>query len=202
MAVLTPATNLPATTSILPEQRRSAGCLAYSFESPDRLRGAEPHTVRAKSRTSNAHRAISRYDFAPPSRVQVDESHHAGAPPAYSGRGRRLYPGIEAVVLFGSRARGSARATSDWDIAILSHASPENEHAAKRLFGDLERVESIVMNPESIETHCNRGTRLESVIARQGKLLAGALTTSRRQLNEVPAIVSRPCLSQHRLELA
>ena len=35
-----------------------------------------------------------------------------------------------------------------------------------------------------------------------GKLLAGALTTSRRQLNEVPAILSRPCLSQHRLELA
>ena len=78
-------------------------------------------------------------------------------------------PGIEAVVLFGSRARGTARATSDWDIAILSHASPENEHAAKRLFGDLERVESIVMNPESIEAHCNRGTRLESAIARPGK---------------------------------
>ena len=110
-------------------------------------------------------------------------------------------PAIVAVVLYGSRARGTARATSDWDIAILSHAPPENEHAAKRLFGDLERVESIVMNPESIEAHCTRGTRLESVIARQGKLLAGALTTSRRQLNEVPAIVSRPCLSQHRLEL-
>ena len=35
-------------------------------------------------------------------------------------------PGIEAVVLYGSRARGTARATSDWDIAILSHASPDD----------------------------------------------------------------------------
>ena len=28
-------------------------------------------------------------------------------------------PGIEAVLLFGSRARGSARQASDWDVAIL-----------------------------------------------------------------------------------
>ena len=88
-------------------------------------------------------------------------------------------PGIEAVVLYGSRARGTARATSDWDIAILSHASAENEQAARRLFGDLERVESIVMNPESIEAHCNRGIRIESAIARQGRLLAGDWTPPR-----------------------
>ena len=87
-------------------------------------------------------------------------------------------------------------------LTILSHASPENEHAANRLLGNLQLVESIVMNPESIEAHRNPGTRLESAIARQGKQLAGALTTSRRQLNEVPPIVSRPCLSQHRLEPA
>ena len=88
-------------------------------------------------------------------------------------------PGVEAVVLYGSRARGTARATSDWDIAILSHASPENEQAARRLFGELERVESIVMNPESIEAHCNEGIRIESAIARQGRLLAGDWTPPR-----------------------
>ena len=66
-------------------------------------------------------------------------------------------PGIEAVVLYGSRARGTARATSDWDIAILSHASRENEHTARGLFDELERVHPIVMNPESIEAHCNTG---------------------------------------------
>ena len=88
-------------------------------------------------------------------------------------------PGIEAVVLYGSRARGTARSTSDWDIAILSHASAENEQAARSLFGDLERVESIVMHPESIEAHCNQGIRIESAIARQGKLLAGVWTPPR-----------------------
>ena len=88
-------------------------------------------------------------------------------------------PGIEAVVLYGSRARGTARATSDWDIAILSHASPENDRVARRLFDELERVHPIVMNPESIEAHCNQSTRIESAIARQGRLLAGDWTPPR-----------------------
>ena len=82
-------------------------------------------------------------------------------------------PGIEAVVLFGSRARGTARATSDWDVAILSHASPDHERTARRIFDGLERVHPIVMKPESIEAHCNEGLRIESAIARQGRLLAG-----------------------------
>ena len=85
-------------------------------------------------------------------------------------------PGIEAVVLFGSRARGTARATSDWDVAILSHASPDGERAARRVFDDLELVHPIVMKPESIEAHCNEGLRIESAIARQGRLLAGEWT--------------------------
>ena len=81
--------------------------------------------------------------------------------------------GIEAVVLYGSRARGTARETSDWDIAILSRAAPDDEQTATGLFGQLERVEPIVMHPESIEEYCNTGTRLEAAIARQGRLLAG-----------------------------
>ena len=85
-------------------------------------------------------------------------------------------PGIEAVVLYGSRARGTARSASDWDVAILSHASPDDERTARRFFDDLERVHPIVMRPESIEAHCNKGTRLESAIARQGRLLAGKWT--------------------------
>ena len=85
-------------------------------------------------------------------------------------------PGIEAVLLFGSRGRGTARQASDWDIAILSHAAPDDERAARRLFGKLERVHPIVMSPESIEEHCNQGIRIESAIARQGRLLAGDWT--------------------------
>ena len=97
-------------------------------------------------------------------------------------------PGIEAVVLYGSRARGTARATSDWDIAILSHACVEDERAASRLFGELERVGTIVMRPESIEAHCNQGTRLESAIARQGRLLAGDWTPPRCRTEDLDVV--------------
>ena len=85
-------------------------------------------------------------------------------------------PGIEAVLLFGSRVRGTARQASDWDVAILSHAAPDDEQAARKLFGKLERVHSIVMSSGSIEEHCNQGIRIESAIARQGRLLAGDWT--------------------------
>ena len=96
-------------------------------------------------------------------------------------------PGIEAVVLFGSRARGTARATSDWDVAILSHAAPDDERAATRLFDKLERVQPIVLKPESIEEHCNQGTRLESAIARQGRLLAGEWTPPPCRMEDLDA---------------
>ena len=94
-------------------------------------------------------------------------------------------PGIEAVVLYGSRARGTTRATSDWDVAILSHAAPDDEEAATRLLGKLERVYPVVMKPESIEAHCNQGTRLESAIARQGRLLAGEWTPPRCRIENL-----------------
>jgi HEPN domain-containing protein/predicted nucleotidyltransferase len=97
-------------------------------------------------------------------------------------------PGIEAVVLYGSRARGTARAASDWDIAILSHASPDDERAAEKLFSHLELVQPIVMPPESIEEHCNTGTRLEAAIARQGRLLAGDWTRPRCRSEDLEVV--------------
>ena len=103
-------------------------------------------------------------------------------------------PGIEAVVLYGSRARGTARAASDWDIAILSHAAPDDERAAEKLFHHLELVHPVVMPPESIEKHCNTGTRLEAAIARQGRLLAGDWTPPRcrnEDLDVVPEDLKR-----------
>ena len=64
----------------------------------------------------------------------------------------------------------------------------ENEQAARRLFGDLERVHPVMMNPESIEAHCNRGTRIESAIARQGKLLAGEWTPPRCRIEDLGVV--------------
>ena len=82
-------------------------------------------------------------------------------------------PGVEAVVLFGSRARGTARPKSDWDVAVLSRAASAVEQDACRLLGEHERVNAIVLKPEAIEEYRDRATRLEAAIARQGRLLAG-----------------------------
>ena len=82
-------------------------------------------------------------------------------------------PGIEAIVLFGSRARGTAHPKSDWDVAVLSRAESAVEQDACRLLGEHERVNAIVLRPEAIEEYRDRATRLEAAIARQGRLLAG-----------------------------
>ena len=82
-------------------------------------------------------------------------------------------PGVEAVVLFGSRARGTARPASDWDVAVLSRADSAVEQDACRLLVEHERVNAIVLKPDAIEEYRDRATRLEAAIARQGRLLAG-----------------------------
>ena len=82
-------------------------------------------------------------------------------------------PGVEAVVLFGSRARGTARPKSDWDVAVLSRAESAVEQDACRLLGEHERVNAIVLRPEAIEENRDQASRIEAAIARQGRLLAG-----------------------------
>ena len=83
-------------------------------------------------------------------------------------------PGVEAVVLFGSRARGTAHPKSDWDVAVLARADSAAEQDACRLLGQHERVNAIMLRPEAIEECRDRAVRLEAAIARQGRLLAGA----------------------------
>ena len=85
-------------------------------------------------------------------------------------------PGVEAVLLFGSRARGTPHPHSDWDVAVLSRADPAGGQDACRFLGKLERVNPVFLTPESIEENRDRAPRLEAAIARQGRLLAGAWT--------------------------
>ena len=57
--------------------------------------------------------------------------------------------------------------------------------AGAQLFEELERVNPILMKPESIESHCNHGTCIENAIARQGQLLAGEWTRPRCRLEDL-----------------
>ena len=49
----------------------------------------------------------------------------------------------------------------------------------KRLFGELERVHPVVMNPESIEAHCNQGTRIDERDRAPGPTARGDWTPPR-----------------------
>ena len=83
-------------------------------------------------------------------------------------------PGVQAVVLFGSRATGKARATSDWDVAVISDRggtgveSPHDEPL--RRLGD---VDVIRLASWQIEMSAHKHGTLGQRIAREGVVLAG-----------------------------
>ena len=85
----------------------------------------------------------------------------------------RRAPAVEAVVLFGSRARGTAGPGSDWDVALIGK-SGETPEAACRLFGELPGVRLLGFRTGEIERHKDTAGALEAALARQGITLAGA----------------------------
>ena len=85
----------------------------------------------------------------------------------------RQAPAVEAVVLFGSRARGTAGPASDWDIALIAKSGKTPE-AAYRLFGELPGVRLLEFQAGEIERHKDTAGALEAALARQGITLAGA----------------------------
>ena len=85
----------------------------------------------------------------------------------------RRAPAVEAVVLFGSRARGTAGPGSDWDIALVGK-SGQTPEAAYRLLGELPGVRLLGFRAGEIERHKDTAGALEAALARQGITLAGA----------------------------
>ena len=86
----------------------------------------------------------------------------------------RREPAIEAVVLFGSRARGTAHTASDWDVAVLAAAGHEAEakHEARKLEA-LETVETVTLVCDTIDKRRNDAGTVHAAIAREGRTLAG-----------------------------
>ena len=85
----------------------------------------------------------------------------------------RRAPAVEAVVLFGSRARGTAGPGSDWDIALIGKSGKPPE-VAYRLLGELPGVRLLGFRVGEIERHKDTAGALEAALARQGVALAGA----------------------------
>ena len=85
----------------------------------------------------------------------------------------RRAPEVEAVVLFGSRARGTAGPGSDWDVALIEKNGKAPE-AAYRLLDALPGVRLLGIGADEIERHKDTAGALEAALARQGVTLAGA----------------------------
>lgn len=83
------------------------------------------------------------------------------------------YPQIEAVLLFGSRARGDHHDWSDWDVVIVAEGLAYS-HESIRSLTRLDQVNAAIMNRSRIEARKDEAGTLESNVARQAKVLAGS----------------------------
>ncbi len=80
-------------------------------------------------------------------------------------------PSAKAVVLYGSRARGTARQGSDWDLAVLA---PGNlEKIVRKRLPEIEHVKFELLDPEELAEQVNYAGSFAFVVARDGQLLAG-----------------------------
>ena len=80
---------------------------------------------------------------------------------------------VEAVVLFGSRARGTAGPRSDWDVAVIERNGRAAD-ATYRLLDDLPGVRPLRVGADEIERHKDTAGAVEAALAREGVTLAGA----------------------------
>ena len=79
-----------------------------------------------------------------------------------------------AVVLFGSRARGTARPDSDWDLALIAETGqPDARPAAVPELG--EQVQAISIPPAVLRSKRNAPGHIARNVLLDGRLLAGSL---------------------------
>ena len=79
------------------------------------------------------------------------------------------------VVLFGSRARGKARADSDWDILVIADSQRSRHERAAPLYGALrdlrQQIDILVYTPEEAEAWKDVPQALVTTATREGKVL-------------------------------
>ena len=105
------------------------------------------------------------------------------------GLGERLV----AAVLFGSRARGQARAESDWDLLVIARDLPR--HLFERqlslhtlLLGTAGAVSVLAKTPEEFESHL---TSLYLDIATDGQVLYDPSGYAAARVNTLRSIIRR-----------
>ena len=96
---------------------------------------------------------------------------------AYKRDVQRALPGVEKMILFGSRARDQARADSDsdYDIAVVLRDLSDRRHI-RRILSDLAYdhilsgffIRPIPLSSDYLEPHGRRPTELAEDIVRDG----------------------------------
>ncbi len=99
-------------------------------------------------------------------------------------------PWLQAAILFGSRARGTARQDSDWDVVLLAPERYRDE--ALRLAPRVPAVSYVPLSPRRLRERHNRLGTLERSVVRDGVLLAGDWIMPKSQKRQ---IVSYPDLA-------
>ncbi|HXA20987.1 MAG TPA: nucleotidyltransferase domain-containing protein [Acetobacteraceae bacterium] len=87
----------------------------------------------------------------------------------------RAIPGVEKVILFGSRARGQARQDSDYDVAVVV-CDLSDRRRVRRILSDLTYdyilsgffIRPIPLPPDYLEPRGRRPTELAEDIIRDG----------------------------------
>jgi len=87
----------------------------------------------------------------------------------------RALPGVERVILFGSRARGQARADSDYDVAVVVRDLLDHRRV-RRALSDLAYehilngffIRPIPVSPDYLDASGGRPTELAEDIIRDG----------------------------------
>ena len=85
------------------------------------------------------------------------------------------YEGIDAVILFGSRARGDAGRHGDWDLCVVGSRRPESIDAALGLADcryESGRVDLVWQDRQALREQTSAGS-LWADIVRDGRVLAG-----------------------------
>ena len=82
------------------------------------------------------------------------------------------HAGVDAVVLFGSRARGDHRPDSDFDLAVIGKRPDDATRAILDAHPGIERVHTA--RPADLRRRANTANAIEAAIVRQGIVVAGA----------------------------
>ncbi len=96
--------------------------------------------------------------------------------------------GIQAIVLFGSRAKGTHRDDSDWDLAFLvdrpglTRVEPLHSYWQDNPFQEYEDVDGCVLSVPYFQDHMYHFGQLSHQIARDGQPLLGPFQINRETL--------------------